>query len=262
MRYAAGVEYCGTKYSGWQKQNHVESIQAHIEAALSRVANEAIEVTCAGRTDAGVHASNQVIHFDTDAVRESNSWLFGCNSHLPGDISLSWLQPVAGDFHARFSASRRVYRYLIFNRPARPGIMPQYLSWECRPLDMEKMSAAAAYLLGEHDFTSFRAAACQARSPVRRIHSLTLNRAGALIDVTIEANAFLQHMVRNIVGVLLAVGMGKQPVAWVEQVLQAKDRGHAGITASASGLSLIAVHYPPEYALPKPDKSLLSLSYR
>lgn len=254
MRYAAGIEYCGAEYSGWQRQKHAESIQAHVEAALSKVADQPIEVICAGRTDAGVHANYQVIHFDSDAARENHSWLFGCNSNLPRDISLSWLKAVPDEFHARFSALKRRYRYLILNRPARPGIMQQYVTWECRPLDIDGMSKAAECLLGEHDFTSFRAAACQAKSPVRHVYDLKLSKTGSLIEMSIEANAFLHHMVRNIAGVLITVGTGKESVAWVKEVLQAKNRECAGVTAPASGLSLIAVEYPAEYALPEPNQ--------
>ncbi|MGI9229910.1 MAG: tRNA pseudouridine(38-40) synthase TruA [Gammaproteobacteria bacterium] len=254
MRYAACVEYCGTHYSGWQRQSHADSIQAQVEAALSAVADHSVAVTCAGRTDAGVHASYQVIHFDSDAQRQARSWVFGGNSNLPADISLTWVQPVAERFHARFSALRRRYHYFILNRESRPALAHQYLSWEYRPLDSAEMATAAACLIGEHDFTSFRAAGCQAQSPIRYVYDLQVSRNGSLLQISIEANAFLQQMVRNIVGVLLAIGSGKQPASWAAEVLAARDRECAGVTAPASGLYLAGVEYPPEYALPGPEQ--------
>ena len=259
MRYAAGVEYCGARYSGWQKQAHAESVQSRVEAALSSVADHAVEVVCAGRTDAGVHAAGQVIHFDSGARREPRSWVFGANSHLPPDISLGWVRPVAAEFHARFSAIRRRYRYFILNRAARPAVANEYLSWEYRPLDGDRMAAAARCLIGRHDFTSFRAAGCQAKSPLREVFDLRLSRNGALIEISIEADAFLQRMARNIAGVLLAIGAGRQPVSWAAEVLAAKNRECAGVTAPASGLYLSAVAYPAEYALPAPDLSVPGL---
>ena len=256
MRYAAGVEYCGARYSGWQKQAHADSAQSRVEAALSRVAAHALEVVCAGRTDAGVHAAGQVIHFDSEAVREPRAWLFGGNSHLPADIALAWVQPVPAAFHARFSALRRRYRYCVLNRPARPAVAREYLSWEYRPLDEARMAAAAGCLLGRHDFTSFRAAGCQAKSPLREITDLRVRRAGELIEISLEADAFLQRMARNIAGVLLEIGAGKRPVSWAAEVLAARDRACAAVTAPAAGLCLAAVTYPKEYGLPTPPSSV------
>lgn len=250
MRIAAGVEYCGARYSGWQKQQHAPSVQESVERALAEVANHPVAANCAGRTDAGVHALNQVAHFETEAQRDDHAWVFGANSHLPADISLTWAKPVPPDFHARYSAASRIYRYLILNRPARPGLTCRLVTWEPRPLDLERMSQAAASLLGEHDFTSYRAKSCQAKNPVRKVSRLTLSRAGDWIEMVIEANAFLQHMVRNIAGVLMAIGMGKQALGWEAEVLAARDRERGGATAPAAGLYLAGVNYPSAYAIP------------
>lgn len=250
MKIVLGLEYSGTQYSGWQRQKHARSIQQHVEEALSRVADQTVTVQCAGRTDTGVHALHQVAHFETDAVREMRSWVLGGNVNLPRDISILWVQPAADDFHARFSATGRSYRYIILNRPARPGIYNHRVTWECRQLDEHRMQQAADCLIGEHDFTSYRAVDCQSGSPVRRVRQLDVNRRGDTVLINIEANAFLHHMVRNIAGVLMEIGMGKAPVEWSRQVLEARDRTLGGVTAAPDGLYLMNVTYPEKFNIP------------
>ena len=251
MRISLGIEYDGSAYSGWQRQPHAPSVQETLEKALSRVADHDIQVACAGRTDAGVHALEQVVHFDSDAVRDAYSWTMGGTVNLPHDIAVLWAQPVDDMFHARHSATARSYRYVILNRPVRPAIGFHGTSWVYRSLDAERMHEAAQYLLGEHDFTSFRAQKCQSRTPVRRVRYIDVRRHGEHIVIEIEANAFLHHMVRNIAGVLTTVGGGQQPVGWVGEVLSARDRTCAGITASPQGLYLRHVSYPDHFGLPQ-----------
>ena len=250
MKIAAVVEYDGSNYSGWQRQKHSVSVQEHVEAALSAVADHPLAVTCAGRTDAGVHALNQVIHFETGASRDPHSWVLGANSGLPGDISLTWAKPVPGDFHARYSATSRVYKYVILNRPARPGMGRGHVTWECRRLDCDRMSRAALSLIGEHDFTSYRATACQAKNPVRTVLNLAVERKNEYVIIMIEANAFLHHMVRNIAGVLMGIGMSRHEVGWELDVLNARSRDCGGVTAAADGLYLAGVNYPEQFGIP------------
>ncbi|MCL5040955.1 MAG: tRNA pseudouridine(38-40) synthase TruA [Gammaproteobacteria bacterium] len=251
-RLAAGVEYRGTAYRGWQRQQPgVPSVQEAVEKALSRVANHPVTLFCAGRTDAGVHASGQVIHFDSDAQREPLNWIHGANANLPADISLSWVKKVPEDFHARFSASARRYRYVIYNDPIRPAHLAHEVTWNYRPLDLERMQLAAEALLGQHDFSAFRAVACQAKSPIKTIHHLELVRFGQFIVLDIRANAFLHHMVRNIAGVLMQIGCGEKPVAWAAEVLAGKDRRSGGLTAPGYGLYLVDVTYPQHFDLPE-----------
>ena len=250
MKIAAGVEYDGSHYSGWQIQKHSPSVQERVEAALSAVADHKVAVTCAGRTDAGVHALSQVVHFESGADRDTHSWVLGANTHLPVDISLTWAKLVQVDFHARYSAMSRVYKYIILNRPARPGLGHGYVTWECRPLDAGRMSEAATSLVGEHDFTSYRATSCQAKSPVRNVLHLNIKRENDYVIIVVEANAFLHHMVRNIAGVLMAIGMGKQAPGWELEVLAAKSRDCGGVTAAPDGLYLAGVNYPEKYAIP------------
>ena len=250
MKIALGLEYCGTAYSGWQRQKHTGSVQQHVEEALSRVADHMVTVQCAGRTDAGVHALHQVIHFETDVCREMHSWVLGGNVNLPGDISFLWAKIVSDEFNARFSATGRSYRYIIINRRARPGTLNGYLTWEPRSLDEELMQQAAVRLLGEHDFTSYRAVECQARCPVREVRRLEISRSSDYVLIDIEANAFLHHMVRNIAGVLVAIGTGKMPVTWAQEVLDARDRTLGGVTMPAAGLYLREVHYPGHFRIP------------
>jgi tRNA pseudouridine38-40 synthase len=252
-RLAIGLEYDGTPFCGWQRQDHARSIQAEVEAALSKVADAPVTVGAAGRTDAGVHALGQVAHFDSDAVREDRAWLFGANSILPPQISLTWVRPVPDGFDARYSARARTYHYLILNRPARSALRTNRALWVRAPLDVAAMQAATPALLGEHDFSAFRAAECQARSPVRQMQKLEVRRAGPGIVVECRANAFLHHMVRNIVGSLLRIGRGEAPPAWLGEVLAGRDRRAAGMTAAAMGLYLSRVHYPDELGIPVPD---------
>ena len=251
FRIAMGVEYDGSGYRGWQTQaSMVLSIQQKLEQALSKIANEPIKVNCAGRTDAEVHATGQVIHFDTKAFRSERSWQLGTNTQLPPDIVITWVKPVVPQFHARFSALSRRYRYLIINTSYRPATAYRQLTWEPNYLDTNVMSEGLKCLIGEHDFTSFRAAGCQAHSPVRRLQQAQLWRQGQLIIVELQANGFLHHMVRNIMGVLLKVGRGQQSVQWVQEVLDAKDRTKADVTAKPNGLFLVKVEYPEAYQLP------------
>lgn len=251
MRIAAGIEYCGSGFHGWQRQKKRRNVQQNVEAALSTVADHPVIIHCAGRTDAGVHALHQVIHFDTSAEREIHSWVFGGNVNLPRDIGINWAIPVDEDFHARFSATARTYRYIILNRRSRPAVYNRLVTWEYQPLDEMLMAKAAMALVGEHDFTSYRAQACQAKSPVREIRKLEIARDGDIVIIEIEANAFLHHMVRNIAGVLMMIGMGKESVEWAKQVLDARDRTAGGVTAAPDGLYLIHISYPDKYPLPE-----------
>jgi len=251
MRIAVGIEYDGSQYRGWQRQQKgVDSIQEKVEAALSFVADQPVAVQCAGRTDAGVHATAQVAHFDTEAVRTEHAWVMGATTQLPSDICVRWARPVSDEFSARFSAFRRRYRYVIFNSPVRPALFINQLTWNYRPLDVDKMVESSRCLLGEQDFTSFRAVQCQAKTPMRNVTRLELFRRGNLIIMDIEANAFLHHMVRNIAGVLMAVGAGHRPVEWVQEVLGARDRTKGGVTAPPYGLYFVGVSYPEVFGLP------------
>ena len=250
MRIALGIEYDGTGFYGWQRQSDGRTVQACVEAALSEVADHQVKVVCAGRTDTGVHASGQVIHFDSKAVRAMNGWVRGTNAHLPPDVRVQWSHPVDAAFHARFSATRRYYRYIIHNHPVRSALLRNRVGWEYQHLDESSMLTAARHLLGEHDFTSFRAVACQAHSPVRTIYHLELSRSGNFIYLDIMANAFLHHMVRCIAGVLIAIGRGEQAPGWVVEVLAAKDRRLSGVNAPPAGLYLVAVYYPDKFRLP------------
>jgi len=250
MRTALGIEYDGTAYNGWQRQKTGVGVQSLVEKAVSSVANEAIEVVCAGRTDTGVHASGQVIHFDSAADRSDRGWLLGVNTNLPDDVNVTWAQAVDEEFHARFSALSRTYRYHILNRLPRSALHRNRSWWIYEPLNAERMNEAAQYLVGRHDFSAFRAAGCQASTPVRTVSSVRVTRQDDWITVIITANAFLQHMVRNITGALGAVGLGEQPRQWIPQVLQTCDRKQAGIAAPAHGLTLVGVEYPAEYSIP------------
>lgn len=259
MRIALGIEYNGTGYFGWQRQREVNSIQGELEKALSQVANAPIEIFCAGRTDAGVHATGQVIHFDTEAVRDIRGWIMGVNSNLPTGIAVRWCQPVSDDFHARFSATARRYRYIIYNRKYRPAILGSGLSHYHQDIDVSLMQQAAPVLLGEHDFSSFRAIQCQSHSPNRNLIHLQIERYHDFIVIDIKANAFLHHMVRNITGSLLEVGMKKRPPEWIAELLAERDRTKAAATAKAEGLYLVAVDYPAEFAIPQSSMGPLFL---
>lgn len=251
MRFAAIIEYDGSGFRGWQLQNGERSVQACVELALSEIANDPVRVTVAGRTDAGVHACAQVLHFDSGATRSDYEWLRGANSKLPRDVALRWVARVNGEFHARFSATGRRYRYIILNRSVRPTYLAGRVSWEYRALDVAPMHEAARCLVGTRDFSSFRSVHCQAKDPVREVRRLDVWREGEFIFIEVEANAFLHHMVRNMAGVLVSVGAGEQPPEWVGAVLSARDRTAGGVTAPADGLYLIGVDYPPRFEIPR-----------
>ena len=250
MRIAAGIEYDGTDFHGWEAQRNIRTVQHEVEQAFSRVADHGLKVVCAGRTDAGVHATGQVVHFDTVAMREEQAWMRGANANLPDDVCVRWARPVDHSFHARFRALRRTYRYLILNQPVRSALARTQASWVYLPLLVESMAAGAQWLIGEHDFSAFRASGCQARSAVRQLYRLEVRRLGDWIVIEISANAFLQHMVRNIVGVLVAIGSGRRNPIWAQEVLLGRDRRQAGVTAAAQGLCLEAIDYAPQYDLP------------
>ncbi|SES83046.1 tRNA pseudouridine(38-40) synthase TruA [Thalassotalea agarivorans] len=250
MRYAIGVEYNGENYFGWQRQRDVVSVQQRLEEALSHIANEPIEVVCAGRTDTGVNATNQIVHFDCNKPRKHVAWTQGTNSKLPKDIAVKWVTEVDESFHARFSATARRYRYIIYNGPLRPAIMANGLSFCHYPLDETLMHQAAQVLVGENNFDSFRTVHCQANSPIRTVKHCNVSRQGDFVIIDIKANAFLHHMVRNIAGSLMKVGKKERPIEWIAQVLAAQDRTVAGMTAPSGGLYFVDVDYPEQYALP------------
>ncbi len=249
-RWAAGVEYRGTAYAGWQLQRHAPSVQGELQAALSKVADHPVEVFAAGRTDAGVHGFAQVIHFDSPARRSDHGWLLGTNSGLPPDIALRWVQPVRADFHARHSAHSRAYRYLIHNARSRSALLHGRSAWVAWNLDAAAMDLAARALLGEQDFSAFRDAECQSPTPMRRVHQIAVWRKDDLVVIDIRANAFLHHMVRNIAGSLIEVGGGRRPVRWIAEVLASRQRILAGMNAPACGLYFVDVRYPAEFAIP------------
>jgi tRNA pseudouridine38-40 synthase len=256
MRVVLGLEYDGSAFAGWQKQKNTSlvSVQATLEKALSSVADTPIQVVCAGRTDRGVHALCQVVHFDTEVEREERSWRLGANSNLPRNMSVKWVKFMNDDFHARFSAVSRQYQYFIYNSLSRSGLLEKKLTWHLQTLNVKQMNEAVQCLKGKHDFSSFRAADCQANSPIRTITEASVVDFNGLIKLEVKANAFLYHMIRNIAGTLLLIGEGKQPVAWMKEVLVAKDRKVAGVTASPNGLYLTNVQYPEEYAIPVPGQ--------
>ena len=249
MRIALGVEYEGSGFCGWQSQAGGGAVQDALEAALSMVADAPTRVVCAGRTDAGVHAIGQVVHFDTDAVRPDTAWVRGVNAHLPASVAVRWAKPVPDDFHARCSARGRRYRYLLLNRGERPGLMAKRVGWFHRPLDADTMRAAAALLLGEHDFSAFRSVECQAKSPVKTLRRADVARHGDLLVFDFEASAFLHHMVRNIVGALVYVGKGAHPPEWLGELLAGRDRARAAPTFEACGLYFAGVDYDPVWQL-------------
>lgn len=253
MRVALGIEYEGSNYAGFQRQTTLKTVQGELERALSIVANEKIEIQCAGRTDAGVNATGQVVHFDTNAQRSERSWIMGTNVNLPNDIAVTFAKIVDDSFHARFSAKARRYRYIISNTVYRPGILNKGVSVYQGNFDVEKMQEAADYIIGEHDFSSFRAADDESRTSMRCVHFVKITRFGQYIVFDIAANAFLMHMVRNIVGSLLTVGNGQNSVQWFKDMFDAKDRNQAGPTAKPYGLYLVDVTYPNDFNLPKRD---------
>ena len=260
MRYALGVEYDGKNYHGWQRQKNAVSVQQTLERALSKIADEKIEVVCAGRTDTGVNATNQVVHFETDKIRKDVAWTLGVNTHLPQDIAVAWVKEVSDEFHARFSATARRYRYIIGNTRLRSAILSSGISHCHFPLNENLMHQAAQSLLGHNDFTSFRTVHCQSHSPNRTIIHCNVTRHGNFIIIDIKANAFLHHMVRNIAGSLMLVGQEIKPVSWIKEVLEAKNRCLAGVTAPSAGLYFVDVDYSEEFELPKRNLGPLFLS--
>ena len=257
MRIALGIEYCGTTFHGWQSQAGGGTVQDALEAALYEIAGVPVGVLCAGRTDAGVHATHQVAHFDTLVERPLTAWVRGVNSHLPAGVAVRWAQPVAEEFHARFSARGRRYRYLLLNRPQRPGLWQGRVGWFHLPLDLAAMQVASARLLGEHDFSAFRAADCQAKSPIKTMSRAEVRQCGNMFVIDFEASAFLHHMVRNLVGTLVYIGKGAQQAGWVDELLQMKDRRLAAPTFSPDGLYFRGPVYEQHWGLPDPDDDFL-----
>jgi len=248
-RIVLGIEYDGSAFCGWQWQANRRSVQVVLEQALSKVADHPVTVICAGRTDAGVHALEQVVHCDVQAERELHAWLLGGNSNLPDDVRITWVRHAVGDFHARYSAVARFYRYVILNRPVKSALFRRQVTWCYPPLDADRMHQAAQFLIGNHDFSSFRAQGCQSKSPMRMMHFVDVYREGDKVIMDISANAFLHHMVRNIAGVLMDIGMGKQPIDWTQQLLGVKSRKLGGVTAPPDGLYLGGVYYPEHYGI-------------
>lgn len=257
MRIALGIEYCGTAFHGWQSQAGGGTVQDALESALRQIAGVPVGVLCAGRTDAGVHATHQVVHFDVAIDRPLTAWVRGVNSNLPAGVAVRWAQPVDDEFHARFSARGRRYRYLLMNRPQRPGLWQGRVGWFHWPLELTVMQDACARLLGEHDFSAFRAAQCQAKSPIKVMSAASVRQCGNMFVFDFEASAFLHHMVRNLVGTLVAIGKGGQPAAWVDELLLAKDRKEAAPTFSPDGLYFRGPVYEPHWGLPDPEDDFL-----
>ncbi len=257
MRIALGIEYNGHGFYGWQAQQNLPTIQGALQTALSKVANEPIELFCAGRTDANVHATGQVVHFDTRAKRHIDAWIWGTNSHLPSSIVVRWARAVDYHFHARFTATARRYRYIIYNHPIRPALYSARATWHYFPLDIEPMRIAGKYLLGEQDFSSFRSSQCNSKSPMRNVMVFDVKREGDFIILEIEANAFLHHMVRNIAGSLMKIGAHQRPAEWLQEVLLAKSRKVAAETAAPDGLYLTKVTYPEPYIFPLANDDFL-----
>jgi len=251
MRYAAIVEYDGSQFNGWQIQPHAPSVQAAVEAALAHVADEPVRVHTAGRTDTGVHAVGQVIHFDTDKLRSNYGWLRGANTKLPDSVAIKWIKPVADDFHARFSAQSRSYRYILNTRKIPLGILASYVSRYPLELDIDVMRAALQALIGKHDFSAYRASGCQSMDPVKTMHSIEINQYEDWIWLDICGNGFLQHMVRNIIGVLLKIGAHEREASWAGEVLDSKDRTQGGVTAKPNGLFFVEARYEKRFGLPE-----------
>ena len=250
MRVALGIGYRGQAYQGWQSQPDGRTVQDRLEHALARFADRPVRTVCAGRTDAGVHAINQVVHFDTDVVREPVSWVRGSNRYLPDDIAVQWCIPAKPGFHARNDARGRRYRYIVLESPVRPSLESGLAGWVVRPLDGAAMRHAACALLGEHDFSAFRAAECQAASPVKTMRSIQIDRRGAYWRFDFDANSFLHHMVRNVMGCLLAVGSGRRSPLWMSEVLAARERRFAAPTFTAAGLYFVGPYYDAQWAIP------------
>ena len=254
MRYFIELSYNGKSFHGWQNQPNATTVQSVVEDALSKLLCNDISITGAGRTDTGVNGCYQVVHFDTPNQRIDRAWVMGTNRHLPDDIAVLWAKPVSDQFHARFSAQARRYRYLIYSAPVKPAILSRGVTWTHKSLDIARMQSASRCLIGEHDFSSYRAVACQANSPIRTVHDLQVYKRGEIIVLDIQANAFLHHMVRNIAGVLMKIGAGEAEVEWAADVLEARDRRKGGVTAPPWGLYFCDVEYPEEFALPRGGK--------
>ncbi len=250
MRIALAVDYDGAPFCGWQIQPHCHTVQAELEQALSKIADEPISVSCSGRTDTGVHGVAQVVHFDTQAVRPIHAWTFGTNTHLSKHVAVHWAGEVSDEFHARFKALNRSYQYRILNRGTRSGLHAGKLSWINQPLDTLAMHEAAQQLLGVHDFSAFRSSECQAKHAVRDLQQLDVNRQGQLITIDVRANGFLHNMVRILAGCLIRIGKGEADAAWLRDVLEAGDRTQAGMTAPAQGLSFVQPTYPEKFGIP------------
>ena len=257
MRIALGIEYDGSRFLGWQTQPDGGGVQDALEPALCAIAGSKLSVTCAGRTDRGVHAREQVVHFDVEVERPESAWVRGVNALLPDSVAVLWAHVVGDEFHARYSASARTYRYVLLNRPVRPALAARHVGWFHLPLNVERMKEAAAALVGEHDFSAFRSAECQAKSPLRTLHALAIEQRGERIDFVLRANAFLHRMARNIVGTLVYVGKGKHPPQWARQVLDSRDRALAAPTFAAEGLYLESVEYAARWGLPRSRTELL-----
>lgn len=251
MRIALGLEYDGSRFLGWQTQPGGQTVQDTLQSALSAIAASPVSVVCAGRTDRGVHAREQVVHFDTEAERPTSAWVRGVNALLPESVAVLWATTVSDDFHARYGATMRTYRYILLNRSIRPALAARHVGWFHRPLDPEKMREASVALVGRHDFSAFRSSECQARSPVRTLFSCDIEEQDGRFDFVLRANAFLHHMVRNIVGTLIYVGKGKHPVSWPAKVLASRRREEAAPTFPADGLYLECVTYADHWALPQ-----------
>jgi len=259
MRIALALEYDGSRFLGWQTQPGGGTVQDALEAALATIAGARIDVTCAGRTDRGVHALEQVVHFDVAAQRPESAWVRGVNALLPDSVAVQWAREVPEEFHARYAGRSRTYRYVLINRAVRPALAASHAGWFHLPLDVEAMRAAARHFVGEHDFSAFRSAECQAKTPVRTLLGLEIEARGARIDFVVRANAFLHHMVRNLVGTLVYVGKGKHPPAWAREVLEARDRARAAPTFAAQGLYLERVEYEARWNLPCQERSELRI---
>jgi tRNA pseudouridine38-40 synthase len=259
MRIALALEYDGSRFLGWQTQPRGGTVQDTLQAALATIAGEPVDTTCAGRTDRGVHALEQVVHFDVAAQRPENAWVRGVNALLPESVAVQWAREMSHEFHARYAGRARSYRYVLINRAVRPALAARYAGWFHLPLDVAAMRAAARHLLGEHDFSAFRSAECQAKSPVRTLLGLEIESRGERIDFVLRANAFLHHMVRNIVGTLVYVGKGKHPPAWAGEVLESRDRARAAPTFAAEGLYLERVEYEAKWALPRQERTELRM---
>ena len=257
MRIALGIEYNGHGFYGWQAQQDLPTVQGTLESALSKVANESVHLFCAGRTDANVHATGQIVHFDTRAKRHIDAWLWGTNSHLPASIAVKWARHVDYHFHARFSATSRQYRYIIYNHPIRPALFSNRVTWHYFPLDIERMREAGKYLIGEQDFSSFRSSQCNSRTPMRNVIKFDISRQKDFVILEIEANAFLHHMVRNITGTLMKIGMCQREPEWMQEVLLAKNRRAAAETAAPDGLYLTGVGYREPYIFPASNPGFL-----